>query len=279
MKIHKILNNNVAVAYDDQQQEKIVMGKGICFQKRVGDSLEISKIDKTFLLSSPEANTKFQQLVKDVPLEYIELGESIIQYAKLQLGKKLNDMIYVSLIDHIYFSITRFQQGILVKNALLWDIKRFYPYEFEIGIYTIHQIEQQFDILLPQEEAGFIALHLVNAEDDNSDMDMYEITHIMQALSNIVTYTFNVTFHEDNVYYYRFITHLKFFAQRLFSHTTYQDEKDDGLLDVIKQRYQNSYMCVCKIEKYLLNQYQYQMSNEEKLYLTIHIERVVYKSQ
>lgn len=277
MKIHKILNNNVAVVLDNQQ-EKIVMGKGICFQKRIGESLSHGNIDKTFLLSNSDVNTKFQQLIKDVPLEYIKLGESIIQYAKLQLGKKLNDMIYVSLIDHIYFSVARFQEGIVIKNALLWDIKRFYPYEFEIGQYTLEQIKKQFDINLPKEEAGFIALHIVNAEDDHSSMDMYEVTDLMQAISNIVTYTFNVQFKEENVYYYRFITHLKFFAQRLLSHTTY-DENDDGLLDVIKQRYQNSYMCVVKIEGYLLKHYLYQMSNEEKLYLTIHIERLIYKNR
>lgn len=34
MQIYKILNNNAAVVRDHVGQEKIVMGKGICFQKK-----------------------------------------------------------------------------------------------------------------------------------------------------------------------------------------------------------------------------------------------------
>lgn len=278
MRIHKILNNNVAIVIDDNNLEKIVMGRGICFCKSIGDSLLDDKIDKIFLLSSDEASSKFQQLIQDVPMEYVILGEEIIQTAKLKLGRKLNDMIFVSLIDHIYFSIKRFQEGALIKNDLLWDIKHFYPYEFELGIDVLARIKEQFHYELPYEEAGFIAMHFVNAE-ENNDSNMYELTEVMQGICNIVKYTFHVHFDEDDVYYYRFITHLKFFAKRLISHTTYEDNQDDDLLEVIKGRYHNAYDCVCKIETYLLTQYHYLLSSEEKMYLTIHIERVVYKSQ
>lgn len=277
MRIHKILNNNVAVVIEENL-EKIVMGRGICFGKSIGDDLSDKKIDKTFLLSSDEVSSKFQQLIQDVPMEYVVLGEEIIQSAKLKLGKKLNDMIFVSLIDHIYFSIKRFQEGALIKNDLLWDIKHFYPYEFELGVDVLERIKKQFDYQLPYEEAGFIAMHFVNAE-ENNDSNMYELTEVMQGICNIVKYTFHVHFDEEDVYYYRFITHLKFFAKRLVSHTTYEDKRDDGLLEVIKERYHNAYNCVCKIETYLSTQYHYLLSSEEKMYLTIHIERVIYKSK
>ena len=39
MKIHKILNNNVAVVLDEHGDEKIVMGKGICFKKKAGEAI------------------------------------------------------------------------------------------------------------------------------------------------------------------------------------------------------------------------------------------------
>ncbi len=47
MKIWKALNNNVAVVLDEKGQEKIVMGKGICFKKGAGDSISDDSIDKT----------------------------------------------------------------------------------------------------------------------------------------------------------------------------------------------------------------------------------------
>lgn len=279
MIVEKILNNNVVVTRDKNDNEIIVMGRGLAFQKKVGDHFDDTCIDKEFRLTNSEAKNKFEELIVDIPLENIELVEEIISYAKLHLGKKINDMIYISLVDHIYTSIIRYQEGITVTNALLWDIRRFYPDEYCIGIKALDKIESKFQIRLPDDEAGFIALHLVNAEmDEENIQNMYEITKIMQEISNLVKYIFNIDFDEDSVYYYRFITHLKFFAQRLIGKNTYKDESDDGLLDVIKNKYQNSYNCVNKIAEFIFHKYDYVLSNEEKLYLTIHIERVIYKS-
>lgn len=279
MVIYKILNNNVVVVKDENDVEKIVMGRGLAYQKKVGDTFEDDKVDKVFAMISEEASRQYQELLEDMPIEYVEMGEEIISYTKSVLGKKLNDMIYISLTDHIYTALSRFLDGITVKNALLYDIRRFYPDEFKIGLHALDMAEKKFKIRLPEDEAGFIALHIANAEMDEKNMqNMYEITKVMQEISNIVKYMFNIEFDEDSVYYYRFITHLKFFAQRLVSGKTYEDEGNDELLEVIRTKYHNAYHCTEKIDKFLNEKYEYSLSDEEKLYLTIHIERVVYKT-
>lgn len=279
MKIEKILNNNAVVIKKDDN-EKIVMGCGIAFKKKVGDDVPEDKVDKIFLLSNKEVNNKFQELVSDIPMEYIELGEKIIVLAKAQLGKRISEKIYISLVDHIYTAIIRFLEGVEVKNPLLWDIKRFYKDEYNIGIISLDMIEEKFGVRLPDDEAGFIALHIVNAE-MNGDRDevkrTYKITKVIQEISNIVKYNFKITFDEDSVYYYRFISHLKFFSDRLFSEKTYKDENNDDLFGIIRSKYKSSFECVEKISKFIEEKYNYFVSDEEKLYLTIHIERVVYK--
>lgn len=279
MQIYKILNNNAAVVRDEQGLEKIVMGKGICFQKKTGTQIDPAVIDKTFFLSTEDASNKFQVLVQDIPMEHITIGEEIITEAKSRLGKRLNDMIYISLIDHVHTSIVRFLEGITVKNVLLWDIKRFYKEEYEIGLWALAQMNSQLKVQLPEDEAGFIALHLANAQMDDTVMhNMYEITKIMQEILNIVKYFFHIEFQEDNVYYYRFITHLKFFAKRLVDHNNYQDDENDDLLEVIRQKYAKSYQCVEKITQFISKKYGYVMSREEQLYLTIHIARAIHKT-
>lgn len=278
MQIYKILNNNVAVVLDEKGKEKIVMGRGICFGKKAGGEINPEVIDKTFFLTAQDANNKFQVLVRDVPMQHIAIGEEIITEAKVRLGKKLNDMIYISLIDHVHTSIVRFQEGITVKNVLLWDIRRFYRDEFQIGLWALERIKEKCEVELPVDEAGFIALHLANAQMDETVMqNMYEITHIMQEVLSIVKYYFQVEFVEDDVYYYRFITHLKFFAKRLIELNTYEDDDSDDLLEVIKNKYQDTYHCVEKITQFIIGKYDYQLSKEEQLYLTIHIERVIHK--
>lgn len=279
MRIFKALNNNVAVVIDEKDQEKIVMGRGICFKKKAGDDINPEMIDKIFFLSAPDAHNKFQVLIQDVPMEHIAIGEEIISEAKLRLGKKLNDMVYISLIDHVHTSILRFLDGVTVKNVLLWDIRRFYKDEFQVGLWALDIIQDKCKVRLPDDEAGFIALHLANAQMDQEKMhNMYEITRIMQEIVNIVKYYFQIEFNEDDVYYYRFITHLKFFAKRLIDHNIYHEDDNDDLWDVIKSKYQNAFRCVEKITRFILKKYEYQLSKEEQIYLTIHIERVVNKA-
>ncbi|WP_070040953.1 BglG family transcription antiterminator LicT [Robinsoniella peoriensis] len=279
MRIFKALNNNVAVVVDDKDQEKIVMGRGICFKKKAGDDIDPEMIDKIFFLSAKDAHNKFQVLIQDIPIEHIAIGEEIISEARVRLEKKLNDMIYISLIDHVHTSILRFLDGVTVKNVLLWDIRRFYKDEFQVGLWALDLIQEKCKVRLPDDEAGFIALHLANAQMDQEIMhNMYEITTIMQEIANIVKYFYQIEFNEDDVYYYRFITHLKFFAKRLIDHNIYDEEDNDDLWDVIKSKYQNAFRCVEKITQFILKKYEYQLSKEEQIYLTIHIERVVNKA-
>lgn len=279
MKIWKSLNNNVAVVLDEKGQEKVVMGKGICFKKGAGDMIDENMIDKTFSLSGAETNSKFQVMVKDVPMEHIALGEEIITEAKMRLGNKMNDMIYISLIDHVHTSIVRFQEGITVKNILLWDIRRFYKDEYQVGLWALGLIREKCDVMLPEDEAGFIALHLANAQMDEEKMhNMYEITRVMQEVLNVVKYHFNIVFDEDDVYYYRFITHLKFFAKRLAEKKMHEDDDSDDLWMVIREKYPDAFRCVEKISTFIEKKYKYILSKDEQLYLTIHIERIVNKT-
>ena len=105
---------------------------------------------------------------------------------------------------------------------------------------------------------------------------VYEITQIMQEITNIVKYYYGITFDEESVYYYRFITHLKYFAQRLIENKSYENN-EDNLLEIVKFKYKNAYNCIEKINEFMNKKYNYNLTDEEKLYLTIHVEKVVNK--
>ncbi|GAA0180125.1 transcriptional antiterminator LicT [Clostridium sediminicola] len=277
MNIEKIFNNNVVVALNDKGQEIVVMGRGLGFKKRVGDLIEEGKIEKIFTLSNKDMSDKFEQLIAEIPMEHMVISEKIIKYAKTQLGKKLNDSIYISLTDHIHSAIERYKKGIQLKNALLWDTKRLYKDEFSVGKEALKMIEDKFDIELLEDEAAFIALHFVNAQLNEEMPIVMNITKVMQEILNIVKYHYKIDFDEESLSYYRFITHLKFFAQRLFNKKCYNDSKDNELFDMIKSKYNDSYQCTKKIHKFIEGKYSYKLTKEERLYLTIHIERVVNK--
>lgn len=281
VKIHKIINNNVIMFIDENGNETVAMGRGIAYKKKNGDLIDEKDIDKRFYQSKDKSFIdKFEQIVSIIPAEYIELADDIVQYAKISMNKKFSDSLYISLSDHIYASVSRYLEGIELKNPILWEIKRFYEPEFEVGMKALEMIEDRFKVKLPEDEAGFITLHVVDAQLDNCNVDnVYEITKVIQDIHNIVRYFFRIEFDTKSIHYYRFITHIRFFAQRLITKTTYVDDQDDSLFQLLKDKYKNSYKCVLKIEEYIKRSFNYEISKDEKLYLMVHIERTVYKTE
>lgn len=280
MIINKVLNNNVVITSDADENEMIVMGRGIAFKKKVGDRIPEETVDKVYRLDNPIVLNQFQELVADLPVEYLELSNQIIEYARGELTSPINDTIYISLTDHMHSAIERAKKGVTVKNVLLWDIKRFFPDEYRVGQKTIEKIGDMYGVDLPDDEAGFVALHLVNAQTENEDQgNIAALTQTMQEIINIVKYFFKTTFDEDSVYFYRFTTHLRFFVSRMLNQTQHRDETDEELLAMVRQKYHNAFQCVQKINTFLLKKYAYQMSSDEKMYLTIHIARLVQKNR
>ena len=279
MKIHKVINNNIVIVLDAAEKELILMGRGIGFKKHPGDQFDERMIEKKFTMASKEQSGHLSDLLNEIPLQEMDAAVTIMETALQKLNKKLNEGTIISLSDHIHTSIERSKDNIFVKNVLLWEIKKFYPEEYQIGKTALHIIQEKTGILLPEDEAGFIALHIVNAQMEDSVGDMYGLTKVMQEIIHIIKYTCRVSFDEESVYYYRFITHLKFFAQRLLTHTTCHEEGNDKLLEVVREQYQESYQCVRKITDFIVRNYDYCLSGEEQLYLTIHIERIVKKAK
>ena len=82
------------------------------------------------VLKNNNLNDKFLKLINDIPLECIEVAEEIIKYAESKLETTLNENIYLTLTDHISFTINRYKNNMEMKNSMLWDIKRLHKQEF-----------------------------------------------------------------------------------------------------------------------------------------------------
>lgn len=273
VKVAKVINNNIISVINEQNKELMIMGRGIGFQVKSGEPVKKEKIEKIYTLDSQEVSDKFKTLLREVPIEVMEVSEQIIGNAKTKYGKKLNDIIYVTLTDHINFAIERQKDGYEIRNALLWETKRLYKDEYYIGLDALKKIKEKIGVELPEDEAGFIALHILNAELNDDVSNIMTITKVIQEILTIVKYHFKIDFDEDSLNYFRFITHLKFFAQRMLNHS-YMQNHDDDLFLMIKDKHPKAFSCSNKINNYLTKTYHHALTNEELLYLTIHIDRV-----
>lgn len=279
MRIYKILNNNLVLAKDKKNQEIIVKGLGIGFNAKRGDIIDETLIEKIFYPDNKQNSVQMQEYLTSIPEIYIDFVQKFVDSIKKEYEIDFNNSIYLSLSDHIFGTIKRFKDGISLKNVLLLDIKQLYKKEYEIGFKMLSQLNQSFNIDLAEDEAGFIALHFVNAQEGNQNNDNYKIALIVNQIQEIVkNYYSEITFDETSLYYQRFLTHLKYFAQR-YLHKELQYNEDERLFNIIKEQYREAYGCVKVIYIMMEEKYQYALSKEEMMYLSIHIQTNVEKSR
>ncbi|MBE6090543.1 MULTISPECIES: BglG family transcription antiterminator LicT [Clostridium] len=279
MKIEKVINNNLVQSFDNNNKEVLVMGCGLGFKKKAGEIIDKDKVEKIYSLEDKNYSNKLIELLSDIPLEVIQTTNEIVSYARYSLGKKLNDNIYILLTDHISFAMERVNKGLQFKNALLWEIKRFYNHEFLIGKEALQIIEKRLHVDLPEDEAANIALHIVNAQLNSSNIDdTMSMTNMIQNILNIVKFHYKLELDEYSLHYERFITHLKFFSQRIFRGNEIEDE-DTSLSKIMREKYKEAYKCAEKIKKYVKSEFNSELTDEEMMYLAVHINRVTKQTE
>ena len=275
MKIKKVINNNLVKSQNEKNESLLIMGCGLGFKKHPGDLIEEDKIEHIYIEMNQKQGNQLESLLAKIPLEYIQVANELVGFAQISLAKKLDENIYVTLTDHIACALERAKQGIFVKNALLWEIKRFYNHEFLVALQGLEMIKEKLGVALPEDEAGFITLHLVGASMSNMDAGMTtEMTKIIQEILDIVKYHFKQDFDKNSLHYERFLTHLKFFVQRIFTDTELNEE-NKALLMTIQNQYQNEYKCALKVARFIKKECNKDLTLDELLYLTIHLRRIV----
>lgn len=268
MLISKILNNNVVISEEDQE-EVILMGRGLAFGRKVGQEIPDELIEKKYVLSENR-----RQLLMELPAVVMEMSDKIISFAKKKLQKKLKDSAFLAMADHIHGVLLRLEDDIYLKNFLMWDIKRFFPIEFEVGQYAKQLLSAYIGKELPDDEAAFIALTLVNAELENGDGTARDLTMMMEEIMTIVKYSLEISLDEEDVYLERFMTNLKFFCERVLTDSGNRDLEDNEMFDLLKCKYPLAYETTRKIAEFLKQTRNYQTSEDEQLYLTIHLSRM-----
>jgi beta-glucoside operon transcriptional antiterminator len=218
--------------------------------------------------------TKFEQAVAEIPLEHILLAERVIAYARERLGRKLHDSIYVTLPDHMSTALERKASGMALKNPMLYEIKRFYRDEYEVGLRALEFVEESTGVEFDEDEAGFIAMHFVNASLDGDMEGFQAVTRVIEGILGVAEEHLGERKDEDSISWYRFVTHVRFFAQRVVAGKDYPDV-DFELYDIVKEKYADSFSCARLAADFVAAELGHRVSKEEMAYLTLHIQRLM----
>lgn len=271
MIIDKVFNNNVVQVRNDKGEEEIIMGRGLGFQKKPEDLVDDSLVEKRFTLQDSSLINDLTSVYQNLSLKEIETVTAIIEHGQEVLDTVYDMALYISLADHLHYTFERLENGLIINNPLSWEIRKFFPKEFQVARDGIAIVKEMMDIDLPEDEVASLALHFINAQKDVGAIESgQQIAKIVTNILDIVRFHYGKISEADMVSYNRFVTHIQYFAQRVINGLV-QGANDSFLFEQVKLNYPQAFTCTEKIKSFVETSYDFPMSKDEQVYLTIHI--------
>lgn len=273
MKIIKVLTNNVVYAWDGDNREVVLMGCGIGFNRSLGGEVDERKIEKKFFIQD-SISKKYELLLKRTDMVYFELAEDIKKIAEKKMKGVLGDYLIFSLADHLSFAVMRYKNKDPMPNLLLKEVKLLYPEEYEIGEVGRQMINRRLNVNISEDEAGYIALHIVNATISRESYNANDILAFVTDVAEIVRRNYGDKIEANDYQYTRFMSHLKFLARRVFNEELISISVVSDVKPYIIQRDGLLKTTLDEIKAYIKNTYEYSLSETEEVYIMIYILRI-----
>ena len=271
--IKKSLNNSMLLV-DSDQREMILFGKGIGFGAKPGTHIDLAQVEKVFLPLSDLKSRHFLSLTDTIPAAFFDISHEILILARRLCGDKLNSVLLFTLAEHLHFAVERSRNGQTILNKLSWEVKRYYPQEYSVGLQARAQVNEKFDIELPEEEAVNIAFHLINASSQADDSTAHQQVELVNRIADIVRYKLGKSVDTRSVNYMRFITHLRYFAERVLAGKITLSETEDFYQELMRHR-PDAMTVAWAIRDYVQDKYQLTLPKDELTWLSIHISRLM----
>ena len=270
MKVIKKINNNAAVCLDSQNHEMIAIGTGIGFPSVPYELDDLSIVQKTYY----DVSFMHIELLNQISEKIFDISYKIVDMYRSSVKVAISSNLVFTLADHINFAIERTEKNISISTPLQYDIQHLYENEYMIGLKGIKMIQQELEIKLPRCEATNIALHLINANNNSTILkNDFNVDVIIDDITDIVGKEFQIYIQKDSFNYSRFVTHLQYLIKRIQQGEIFKSD-NLKLYGKMKSDYSKAYKCVCIIKTYLKEELNYELNEEESLYLILHINRL-----
>lgn len=269
MKVIRKINNNVELCLDGNNNEVIAFGKGIGFRTPPYE-IELSQIHRTYY----HVDKVYINMINDIPEDIIELSAAVIDYAKARLQKAINPNIVFTLADHICFAVRRYEEHMNITLPILYDIQYLFEVEMDIGKKALSLIRKNMGVLLPDEEAAYIALHIVNAEAAGGEKNNVQSDEkLIDAITDIIEDYFEIKIDKSSFNYSRFVTHMNYLLIRGKKDELIKGENGE-IYEVLTATIPEVFDCSLKVKEYMESLLDWELSKDENVYLMLHINRL-----
>jgi len=270
--VQKVLNNNVLIGEHSSYGEVVIIGKGIGFNRKKGESIDQSHAEKTFVLKNEKEQENYLKLLPFIETDLLDTIITAIHHIKKSTGAELNEHIHVGLTDHLMFAIKRLSNGLEMKNPFLLETKALYPMEYSTAREVVTLIEEKIGVYLPEDEIGFIALHIHSAIMNKELSDVNRHSQLITSLVELIEDQLDIKIDKESIDYLRLVRHLRFTIERINAGETVEEQ--GNINSFLKAEYPICYNLSWKLIKVMQKFLQQPVYDAEAVYLTMHLQRL-----
>ena len=154
-RVKKALNHNTVIAIGmEDNQEYLLLGKGIGFGKKVSERIEAPEGCTIYSLQKKTERGNAMELVKEIEPVFLEIAQQVLKEGERIFGK-IDFSILFPMADHIAFAVKRIQNGEQIRNPLTSDIQALFHMEYKAAECIRPILKECLEVEIDEHEIGY----------------------------------------------------------------------------------------------------------------------------
>lgn len=270
-RITKILNHNSFMGIESKNdQECLIMGKGVAFGKKVGQTVSVTGDARVYSLKELTDRGEAKEIIKSVSPLCLELANEVLDQAEEEFGK-VDRSILFTMADHLDFAVRRIQNGEQISNPLTDDIRIMFYKEYKVAGCIRDLLKEKLGIRIDEHEIGYIALHVHAAIVDENVSQAMEIARTVRECICMVEEETGKSIDIMSLGYNRLMNHVRYMVARAI----HGEKLKMSLNDYMSVKFPGPYMTAEKICRKMEKSLKLPIPDSEIGYLAMHLERMM----
>lgn len=270
-RITKILNHNSFMGIESKNdQECLIMGKGVAFGKKVGQTVSVTGDVRVYSLKELTDRGEAREIIKSVSPLCLELANEVLNQAEEEFGK-VDRSILFTMADHLDFAVRRIQNGEQISNPLTDDIRIMFYKEYKVAGCIRDLLKEKLGIRIDEHEIGYIALHVHAAIVDENVSQAMEIARTVRECICMVEEETGKSIDVMSLSYNRLMNHVRYMVARAI----HGEKLKMSLNDYMSVKFPGPYMTAEKICRKMEKSLKLPIPDIEIGYLAMHLERMM----
>ena len=274
MQVVRSLSNNAVLAQTGDGAKCVLVGKGIGWNKRLGDAVDMAAVTHRFVPDGTHTLPQLAAFISDIPLDIVLVAQKVVAALTARTAITGSQGLLLTVADHIHTARLRLEtdEG---DHPLGWEVAQLYPDEFAAGREAVAIVERELGWSLPNGEAVAFALHLINAAAGGGNMaKTADMTRRIRQILDVVQAVLGRSLADDSMNVARFVTHLRYLFLREQQGRKLRETPAE-LHAALQSARPREYTSAGRIGTLLADQYGWAISTDEILYLALHVSRLV----